>query len=72
MLVALICIVIAYLFGVVHGTYIGAKIVTDQVIEVAQRFVDIDAEAISNALFQYENSIANCYPLKNNASILYN
>jgi len=58
----IVAIIVFFLLGVGVGIGIGMKIVEEKVIDIAQRFINIDEEAIRDALYRYENNIKACYP----------
>ena len=60
-------IFISLLIGYTLGTIITIKAIAS----IAIRFVDIDENLIKEAIFHYENRIADCFP-KQNASIYSN
>ena len=61
-----IALVVVFMVGYGFGFAHGGDMVIDKVIDIGQRFIEIeiDREAIDKALWQYDNEIAACYPIK--------
>lgn len=55
------CLIIGILLGVLSGIPVGSYITVKAVAEVGAHF--LDAEIVEQAIWQYKNNIAGCYPL---------
>jgi len=60
----IIGLVFGLLLGSLYGFNLGVNITVKKVTNLAQRFINIDSDAIRDAIFQYENHITSCYNVK--------
>tara|TARA_R100001530_G_scaffold136358_2_gene116702 strand:+ start:7819 stop:8019 length:201 start_codon:yes stop_codon:yes gene_type:complete len=56
--------IITLILGFLIGLFIGFEIVINRVTDLASRFVEIDKHLVEQAIFQYENNVRGCFPVK--------
>ncbi len=54
--------IIIFIMGLLIGFEYGVSKTIEEITDIASRFIQIDEQLVSQAIYQYKNNIRTCYP----------